>query len=243
MDEEFRYPRRRFMRGFVRRATQILFSILTDFQIAGEENFPAEGPLLVVANHFSFVDPMAMVRIAPWPMEFLGGFRTPNAPPWISWLRELWGYYPVFRGTGSTLALRASDAVLRQRGIIGVFPEGTSAAAVLRPPRPGVAFIAARTGAQILPVGLDGFIDVLPKLVKGRRARVTVRIGKPFGPFAALGRGRERRKALEKIGHEIMHHIAELLPVEQRGHYSDDPAIRAAAQGTEYYPFDDAPEL
>jgi len=243
MPEEFKYPRRKFMRGFVRRATQILFSILTDFHLIGAENFPTEGPLLVVANHFSFVDPMAMVRIAPWPMEFLGGFRTPNAPPPLSWLRELWGYYPVFRGTGSTLALRASDAVMRRRGILGVFPEGTSAAAVLRPPRLGVALIAARTGARILPVGLDGFIDVLPRMVKGRRARVTVRVGKPFGPFVASGRGRERREYLEKIGHEIMQHIAELLPAERRGHYSDDPAIRAAAQGTEYYPFDDEPEI
>lgn len=243
MPEEFKYPRRQVMRGFVRRATQVLFAILTDFHLIGPENFPTEGPLLVVANHFSFVDPMAMVRIAPWPMEFLGGFRTPNAPPFLSWVRELWGYYPVFRGTGSTLALRASDAVMRQRGILGVFPEGTSAAAVLRPARPGVALIAARTGARILPVGLDGFIDVLPRLVKGRRARVTVRVGKPFGPFAVAGRGRERREYLEKIGHEIMQHIAELLPAERRGHYSDDPAIRAAAQGTEYCPFDDEPEI
>ena len=242
MSEEFKYPRRRLMRGFVRRVTQVLFGILTDFHLVGEENLLTEGPLLVVANHFSFVDPMAMVRIAPWPMEFLGGFRAPNAPPLISWVRELWGYYPVFRGTGSTLALRASDEVMRQRGVLGVFPEGTSAAAVLRPPRPGVALIAARTGARILPVGLDGFINVLPKLVKGKRARVIARVGKPFGPFTASGRGRERREYLERIGHEIMHHVAELLPAERRGHYSDDPAIRAAAQGTEYYPFDDEPE-
>lgn len=243
MAEEFKYPRRRLMRGFVRRATQLIFSLLTDFHILGEENCPKGGPLLVVANHFSFVDPVAMVRIAPWPMEFLGGFRTPNAPPVLSWIRELWGFYPVFRGTGSTLAFRASTAVLGQNGVLGVFPEGTSAAAVLRPARPGVALIAARTGARILPVGLDGFIDVLPKLGKGKRAHVTVRIGQPFGPFMVSGRGRERREYLEQIGHDIMQHIAELLPPERRGHYSDDPAIRAAAQGTEYYPFDDEPEM
>ena len=133
--------------------------------------------------------------------------------------------------------------MLGQNGVLGVFPEGTSAVAVLRPPRPGVALIAAWTGARILPVGLDGFIDVLPKLGRGKRAHVTARIGKPFGPFTVSGRGRERREYLEKIGHEIMQHIAELIPPERRGHYSDDPAVRAAAQGTEYYPFDEEPEI
>ncbi len=242
MTKEFTYPRRRLMRSLVHRVTQAVFALLTDFHLVGGENLPQSGPLLVVANHFSFVDPMALVRIAPWPMEFLGGFRTPNAPPVLSWFRELWGYYPVFRGTGSTLAFRASEAVLGQGGVLGVFPEGTSAAAVLRPPRPGVAFIAAQTAARILPIGLDGFIDILPKLGKGRRARVTARIGQPFGPFVASGRGRERRQYLEHIGHEIMQRIAELLPPERRGYYSDDPVLRAAAQEINDYPFDERPE-
>jgi len=112
----------------------------------------------------------------------------------------------------------------------------------LRPPRPGAAFLAVRTGARILPMGFDGLPDVFPRFRKGRRARVTVQIGKPFGPFHATGRGRARRQQLDVIGHEIMRHIAELISPEWRGHYSDDLAIRAAAQGTEFYPWADAPE-
>lgn len=238
----FRYPRRRLIRGFIHHVTRFLFGVLTDFRIEGEENFPEQGPLLVVSNHFSFIDPVAMVRIAPWPMEFLGGFRTPNAPPWIAWLREFWGYYPVFRGTGSRLAIRASEAVLKQNGILGVFPEGTSAVAVLRPARPGVAFIAARTGARLLPVGFDGLVDIFPKLRKGRRSQVVARIGPSIGPFEAPGRGRDRRTHLEEIGHEMMRHIAELLPSERRGYYSDDPVLRAEAEEAAYYPFDEEPE-
>ena len=165
MTNEFKYPRRRLMRTLVHHVTRFLFALLSDFHIIGEENFPKEGPLLVVANHFSFIDPAAMVRIAPWPMEFLGGFRTPNASPAISWLREFWGYYPVFRGTGSQLAFRASDAILKQGGILGIFPEGTSANAMLRPPRPGAAFIATRARAKILPVGFDGLIDMFLSLI------------------------------------------------------------------------------
>jgi hypothetical protein len=91
-------------------------------------------------------------------------------------------------------------------------------------------------------MGFDGLIDVFPCLRKGQRARVTLRIGKPFGPFQATSKGRARRQQLEAIGHEIMGRIAELIPSEKRGHYSGNPAIRAAAQGTEIYPWADAPE-
>lgn len=242
MTESFTYPRRRIVRAFIHNLTKAVFAVLTDFHIIGEENFPKQGPLLVVANHFSFIDPVAMVRIAPWPMEFLGGARTPNAPPAVSWLREFWGYYPVFRGTGSQLAFRAADEIMAQNGVLAVFPEGTSAAALLRPPRLGAAFIAARTGAKIVPVGFDGVVDVLPRLRQGKRARVTVRIGRVFGPLAAPGRGRTRRKRLEEIGRQMMEHIAALLPPERHGYYSDDPEQRAVAEEAAYYPFDEEPE-
>jgi hypothetical protein len=68
---------------------------------------------------------------------------------------------------------------------------------------------------------------------------VTVRIGEPFGPLRAEGRGRARREKLDKIGHQIMRRIARLLPREKRGIYSEDPAIRAAAQEVAVYPWAD----
>jgi len=241
-DPKFPYPRRRLVRAVLQRLSHVAFAALTDLQIIGQENFPKGGPLLVVANHFSFIDPVATVRVAPWPLEFVGGFQMPNAPASVTWIPKVWGYYPVFRGTGSRYALRAAEAVLAQGGVLGIFPEAGSWATVLRPPRPGAAFLAVRTGARMLPMGFDGLPDVFPRLRRGRRARVTVRIGKLFGPFRATGRGRPRRQQLEEIGHEIMRRVAELIPPERRGHYSDDPAIRAAAQGTEVYPWADAPE-
>jgi 1-acyl-sn-glycerol-3-phosphate acyltransferase len=114
-----------------------------------------------------------------------------------------------------------------------------NSAATLRPARPGTDFLAMRTGARILPVGLYGFTEVFSSLGRGRRARVTINVGKPCGPFAAAGSGRERREQLDEIGHEIMRRIAELLPQRLRGYYSNDPAIRAAAKGTEIYPWVD----
>jgi 1-acyl-sn-glycerol-3-phosphate acyltransferase len=218
------------------------FAVLTHLRITGREHLPDGGPLLLVANHFSFIDPAAMIRTVPWPVEFVGGFQMPNAPPAVTWLPNIWGYYPVHRGSFSTDALRAAEAVLEQDGILGIFPEAGNWATVLRPARPGAAFLAVRSGARIVPMGFAGLNEVFPSLRKGRRARVAIRIGEPFGPFHAEGRGRARRPELEAIGHEIMGHIARLIPPAKRGHYSDDPAIRAAAQGTEIYPWDENPE-
>lgn len=241
-DSEFRYPRRRLMRAVLQRLVRVAFAVLSDLQIVGQENLSKKGPLLAVANHFSFIDPVAMIRTVPWPMDFVGGFQMPNAPSWVTRIPKLWGYYPVYRGTASHYALRAAEAVLAQGGVLGIFPEAGNWATVLRPARPGAAFLAVQTGAPILPMGFAGLLDVFPHLRRGQRARVTVRIGEIFGPFQAAGRGRARRRQLDTIGHEIMQRIAELIPPERRGHFSDDPAIRAAAQGTEIYPWTDAPK-
>lgn len=232
------YPRRRPMRFVLHQLSKLAFALLVDLHVIGAENIPSKGPLLVVGNHFSFIDPAAVVRIAPWPMEFVGGAHPPHAP-WITlFIPKLWEFLPLYRGTGSTGALKLAAGVLAQNGVLGIFPEGGNWAEVLRPARPGAAFLASLTGAPLLPVGLHGLNDVFP-LRPGKRTRVTINIGRLFGPFHAGGHGREHRAQLDEIGHEIMRHIAELIPPEKRGHYSDDHAVRAAAQGTEIYPWAD----
>jgi len=239
---EFKYPRRRLIRFILQKLSIPAFKLVSRMEISGQENLPDKGPLLLVANHFSFIDPVTFARIARWPIEFLGGADFAHAPAWVRIFPTLYGYYPLYRGTGSTYALKAAQAILSQGGVLGIFPEAGNWAEVLRPARPGTAFLASLTGAPLVPVGISGLNDVFPMLEKGKRAKVTVRIGEKFGPFEVTGRGRKRRKQLDEIGHEIMHHIAKLLPPEKRGHYSEDPAIRAAAQGTEKYPWEDKVE-
>lgn len=234
---EIRYPRRRLIRGAMRGVFHLLFDLLTDLEVVGRENIPERGPLLVAINHFSFIDPALVGVLTPWPIEVMGGFHNPNAPFFGTWILKLYGYIPVRRGIGSPAALRVVEAVLAQGGVVGIAPEGGSWATVLRPARPGTAYLAVRTGARILPIGIDGTPEVFPSLRKGQRAHVTVRIGQPFGPFQASGRGRDRRKQLDEIGHEIMRQIAELIPPNRQGFYSPDPSIRLAARGTEIYPW------
>jgi 1-acyl-sn-glycerol-3-phosphate acyltransferase len=235
--EEVGFPRRSPLRRFMQWLAKAAFWLLTDLEIVGEENFPRSGPLIVVANHFSFIDPAAVVRIAPWPLDFVGGAHMPHAPKIVTIIPRLWGYLPVYRGTGAHAALRDGEKIIKDGGVLGVFPEAGNWAQVLRPARPGAAFLAIHTGAKLLPIGLDGLDRVFPTIFKGRRPKVTFRIGQPFGPFTITEKGRGRREQIDEIGHEIMRHIAALIPPKKRGYYSKDPAIRKAAKGTEIYPW------
>jgi 1-acyl-sn-glycerol-3-phosphate acyltransferase len=236
------YPRRQLIRAALRAGIAAIFAALTDFQVEGRENLPASGPLVIVGNHFSFLDPLAVIHITRYPMEFLGGRQAPNAPRAVSWIRNLWGILPVSRGGSSRDTLLRAQNVLGQGGVLGIFPEGGSWAAVLRPPRPGAALLAARSGAPILPLGLDGFTEVFSSLRKGHRAAVRVIIGKPFGPFRFDARDRSSRQAIDDFGSEMMQRVAALIPPQRRGFYSDDPAIREAAKGSEVYPWNDSVE-
>ena len=69
-------------------------AVLTDLQIIGRENLPAGGPLLVVANHFSYIDPVAMVRVVPWPLELQTTYRCCSTAPIRSFhLRDVHPFY------------------------------------------------------------------------------------------------------------------------------------------------------
>ncbi len=243
MKKEIRYPRRQLIRKVLKAGIGMAFGILTKFDIEGEENIPAKGPLIVVANHFNFIDPLVLIHMAPWPMEFVGGAKMPNAPTSVHFLQRLFGVIPTYRGTGSRDTLYGAESILRQNGVLGIFPEGGSWATVLRPPRPGTAFLAWRTNARILPMGIDGTVKFFDQVRKNGRAHLTLKIGKPFGPFNTAAAARPSRVELEEIGHTIMHNIATLIPPERRGFYSDDPAIREAARGTEIYPFATVSEI
>ena len=231
------YPRRRAIRWVLRRIIRTSLQSISNFKIEGQENLPAQGPALIVANHFSFLDPVAMIDVVSQPLEFFAGLRTPNAPAWSEIFPKLWGVLRVRRGGSSRDSVLNGELVLKQGGLLCIFPEGGSWASVLRPPRMGAALVAARVNAPIVPVGFDGLLDVFPFLKRHRRASVTVRIGKPFGPFSVEGRANMRQR-LAEIGHEIMCAIAPLVPPERRGFYSDDPAIREAAKGSEIYPWE-----
>ena len=231
--------KRKPIRVFLQWLAKIAFLLLARLEIEGHENFPEKGPLIMVGNHFSMVDIAAFVRAAPYPVEFIGGAVFANVPGFMAVFPRLWGYLPVHRGTGSRFGLKQAEKVLNNEGVLAIFPEGGSHARTLRPARPGTAFLAVRTNARIIPIGLHGMDEVFASLAKFRRAKIKIVIGKPFGPFTVTEKGREKRERLDAIGVEIMQQIADLIPPEKHGFLSDDPALRAEVMA---YPWDEQVE-
>jgi len=84
---------------------------------------------------------------------------------------------------------------------------------------------------------LEGLPEIFSCLKRFRRANITIRIGKPIGPFASSARGRAGRSELDDVGDTILRAIAELLPPDVRGVYSDDPKLRQEAEASAEYPW------
>jgi len=239
---KYPYPRRRFIRWILRALANIAIFLLIDLKIEGQENVPDKGPFIVIGNHFSFIDPVVVMAKIPYWTEFIGGTVNPGSPDVVKFLPKLWGILNVHRGSSSRDALIAAQTILDQDGVLGIFPEGGNWANVLRPARPGTAFLAHRMQVPILPIGFTGLEYVFDPFRLFKRAPVRMVIGQPFGPLGHDIVGRPSRDELDEMGHALMHQIAPLIAPEQRGHYSDDPALREAAIGTEIWPWGDKRE-
>jgi 1-acyl-sn-glycerol-3-phosphate acyltransferase len=182
-------------------------------RLVGGEHVPTSGPFIVVANHVDWKDPPAleftlrrairfMAKIEAFDLFFLGGV-----------MRGI-GCFPVRRGESDRRAIRTCLDVLAAGNPLGFFPEGTrSRDGRLRRAQPGVAFLARRSGAPILPVGIVGTRGARPF-----RARIEVRVGAPFRVTDLATEERDE----QALADAIMRRVAALLPAEQRGVYAAD---------------------
>jgi 1-acyl-sn-glycerol-3-phosphate acyltransferase len=204
---------------------------LTRVRVEGAiDEIPRDGPVIVAANHASNLDP---VVIASSLMPRLGrrlqwlGKKELFAWPVVGWIAANGGVHPVDRSTADVEAFRLAKRILDEGHALFVFPEGTrSGDGALREARDGVAVLALRTGAPIVPVAIAGSYGVWPRgqKVPHPGGHVTVRVGSPFRVTDELPPGTDRKAAKGLATDLIMRRIAALLPAGQRGRYAADPA-------------------
>jgi 1-acyl-sn-glycerol-3-phosphate acyltransferase len=164
--------------------------------VTGEANVPRSGPAVLAANHDSLLDIPILVLATPRPVWFMakeelfrGAFAT--------WFFHVLGAFPVRRGGRDLAAVKGALEVLRRGRVLGMYPESTRTPELL-PFYPGAAWAALATGAPLIPVGIGGTLESLPRGSKvPRRSRVTIAFGGPIDvpreddPRARLERARK----------------------------------------------------
>ncbi len=202
--------------------TRVLLFLFTRWRVVGKENIPAQGPLLVVVNHINLADPPIVGLSIGRKVMFIAKeelFR----PGFAGYIVRNFGAFPVRRQGMNKEALRKAERLLAQGIALIIFPEGRrSQGARLESAYSGSALIAAHSGAPVLPIGIYGTEKIKGRAWLLQRPKVTVNIGAPFYPVS--GNGKMSRARLDELTHSIMGRIAELLPIEYRGNYSNQEA-------------------
>jgi 1-acyl-sn-glycerol-3-phosphate acyltransferase len=209
--------KRRFLR-FLLKTIAFTFLINLD-QVEGLENIPENGPALLFFNHIAFVDPIVMVYIVPRDIVPLAKIEVYDYPI-IGIFPRMWGVIPVRREEVDRRAVQRALDVLRAGEIVLVAPEGTRNIS-LRQGKEGLAYLASRSGAPIVPVMIEG-TPAFPALrfsSRWRQAAVRVRFGRPFRYRSEFKRAGGEQ--LRKMADEAMYVLASMLPENRRGVYSD----------------------
>jgi 1-acyl-sn-glycerol-3-phosphate acyltransferase len=207
-------------------AVRAVMFLSTVWKINGKENIPAEGPLLIVANHLNLADPPIVSVSIARQTRFMAKEELFKAK-FTGYFIGSFGAFPVRRNQADMKAVRQALKILADGLALVIFPEEhRSPSAQLQPGFPGAALIALRSGAPILPIGITGTEKMKGKTWPLRRPRVTVNNGKPFHLPPASGR--TTKEELSRLTGFIMEHIAEQLPVEYRGHYVKQGESNAA---------------
>jgi 1-acyl-sn-glycerol-3-phosphate acyltransferase len=211
----------------------------------GVENIPNPPErIIVVANHFCSLDSMLLGALLPFQPVFLMAAES-DRHRFMHFLSKIFEPITVRRGSSDRQAIQRAVDVVSAGASLAIFPEGVvnpetallvergdpndsrrrelvRPCAMLIHARPGAAYLAAKSDARILPIGLYGTQDLMKRFKQVRRVPVQLNVGQPIGPFSVdpCLKGRERRNAVEVISRTIMEQISAQLPPDARGEYT-----------------------
>ncbi|MHB8637027.1 MAG: lysophospholipid acyltransferase family protein [Fimbriimonadaceae bacterium] len=177
-------------------AHRVYFASKGGVEGSGLENVPVMGATIIAPVHFSNLDPPAVASVCPRQLRFMA--KQELFKGFFGWAIASVGAFPVKRGENDTDAIRKALAMLDDGQAVLLFPEGERGDGErLGPINRGVAMLAKRSGAQVVPTAVIGTHSMLPRGAKGaKRGHVHVVFGAPFSyADVALGTNTEARAA------------------------------------------------
>ena len=193
-------------------------------EVFGLEQLPAEGPALVIANHDSYWDPVA-IGVAGLPrrqIQALAKSTLWKAAP-LGWVLNGMGQIPIVRGGGDTKALDAAIRELAAGACIGVFPEGTISRGTPLRARSGAGRLAlAVPEARIVCTAVTGTVDII---------RVPMRPGIRVEFFTPTGGQAQPGESASELIARVMAEIRSRAPIAIPGRRRTAARYRAGAAG------------
>jgi 1-acyl-sn-glycerol-3-phosphate acyltransferase len=213
---------------FIALLARVGMRLFANVRVEGLDRIPKTGAVIIAANHQSNLDG---VVTGGWITEALWrrrihwlGKREMFDWPVVGWMARNGGVVPVDRGAADVEAFRLAQRVLAAGHVLMVFPEGTrSPTGELQVPKDGLAMLALRTNATIVPIGVSNTDRVWKKgsFLPRPGGHATMRIGEPFRLADVIPPGTDRKAQKSVATDVIMRRIAALLDERHRGPYGE----------------------
>ena len=206
---DIKYPRNRFLRSSLQLLGRTVMRLLTRVRIEGYENYPTGGGLIIVANHSGLLETVMMTCFAPRQVEYMGSVDIPHEKLLYAFM-SAYQFIPVFRGNVSISAMKDGVSVLKQGGVIGIFPEGGIWEPAIRKAQSGVAFMSYHGQAPVLPIGFKPTAGALRQAFSFKRPEVEMHIGELI-PSVTLEKGQSKKVQFQEAAQHIMDTVWELV--------------------------------
>ncbi len=213
-----KFPRRALVRKGMTTLAKGMLSLLTDIDSNGLERLPKHGPIILAGNHAAVLEAVMMAAYCPGTVEFISTGDIPLDPNY-AFIVNTYGVIPVNRGNLDRKGLNLALNVLKQGGILGIFPEGGIWNPAQMQAQIGVAWLSYQAQVPIIPIGFGGVHGGLEKALQFKQPKLSINVGELIPPVSIMDDEASLKTNLETAARHILTEIKALIPEDDLRQY------------------------